>query len=105
MESTIGKARPIATQAASKITPITEATTIGAFFLYTKKPKAIASGINNKEAVATEPFASLPVKEFATISANAAMTNNSTSHANTVKSTLLLRPIFSSITSPRDLPS
>ena len=92
-------------RSAIMITPITEATTIGAFFLYTKKPKAIASGMNSRDAVATEPLASLPVKEFATISAKAAITSSNTSHANTVKRTLLLRPIFSSITSPRDLPS
>jgi hypothetical protein len=90
LERTIGNARPTATQAARRITPITDATAIGAFFLYTKKPNAIASGMNSKDAVATDPFASLPVNEFATISAKAAITSNNTSHANTVKRTLLL---------------
>ena len=84
----IGNIIPSHTQSARPITPTTDATTIGAFFLYTKKPNTIAKGMNNIEAVATEPLAVLPVKELATISAKAATTSNNTNHANTVKSTL-----------------
>ena len=101
----IGNIIPSATQSAKPITPQIEATNIGAFFLYTKKPNTIANGINHNEAVATEPFAPPPANELATISANAATTSKSTNQANTVKSTLHFLLIVSSITSPSDLPS
>ena len=86
----IGKNRPITTHNASRITPTTDATTMDAFFLYTAKPKPIARKMNRMDAVATEPFAALPAKELATISPNAAITSNNTSHANTVNNTRVL---------------
>ena len=106
----IGHASPTPMHTTSKATPMIVLTKrLGDFLL--NSPKAIASGINNVEATATEPFAATccpsalkPAKVPATMSAKAATTSIRTSHAKTVKQTLVLWLILASIISPKDLP-
>ena len=105
-----GHAIPIPMHAISRATPTIVLTTrLGDFLL--NSPNAIASGMNNVDAVATEPLvatvcpsALYPANVPATISAKAATTRIRTSHANTVKHILVLWLIFTSIISPSDLP-
>ncbi len=110
-----GNISPAAIQPPSRITPRTVLTTRFKF-VRLMNPKQTASGMNSMEAVATEPLAGIltifpvasstadPANVPATISANAATTSTSTSQANMVKHIFVFRPMFSSMTSPRDCP-